>query len=255
MYDNFEREKKVTNAFLKSRGIPQFKLIKPEIDPPDVIVEFERKRLGIEVRALGFDQTERIIDKEFNIIFSQVREQLNNSRIGNLVIRIKPEKNRRINRDECVDVIVNTCQEKYEEIGPHRTELTINPVQGISKITAYRPIEKGIIITFDSRGKIFGPLYDNKLKPVIEDKIKKLNKSRSKAPEAHNTIHENWLLMTVEGTFYENYSGINNNQVSLDIENCFDKIFVYHERKKWIEEIKTVYNNKEPNLSGSRGPH
>lgn len=247
MSDKFEKEKRVTDAFLKSKGVIQYELIKPENDPPDIIAQIASTLVGIEVTAILSSKPTKILENDFHNVFTRVEEQLIKSGISNLVIRIEPEKIKQekdiyINRDRCVEVIVNTCLKKLDQIGFNRTELANNPTPGIKKITAFKLDDERIIITFDGRGQTFGPLRDKRIESVIEDKIIKLNKSRQRTPKQHSIIRENWLLMTVEGTFYANYSGVHDSQVSIKMENCFDKIFVYHEARNWIVEIKTMYN-------------
>ncbi|KAA5549240.1 hypothetical protein [Adhaeribacter rhizoryzae] len=245
MLNNFEIEKRVTDAFLKSRGITQYYLIRPEKDPPDVIVQIASSQVGIEVTSLISSHSQIKLEKAFRKIFDRVEERLIKSGISNLVIRIEPEKNVQIVRDKCVEVIVNLCLEKLDRIGLNkRTELANNPVSGIKKVTAFKQVEERIIITFDSRSITYGPLRDEKIGSVIENKIEKLNKSRQNAPEKYSKIHEYWLLITIEGTFYANYSAVQNTSISINKENCYDKIFVYHEKENWIVELITMYNTR-----------
>lgn len=249
MSEKFENEKRVTDAFLKSKGVIQYELTKPENDPPDVIAKIASTLVGIEVTAIISSEPTKILEDDFNSVFTRVEEHLVTSGIGNLVIRIEPERIKQekkvsINRDKCVEVIVDTCLKKLDQIGFDRTELAINPTPGIKKITAYRLDDERVIITFNSKRHTFGPLWNKKIKSVIEEKIQKLNKAKQKTPKTHSMIHEYWLLMTIKGTFYANYTGvgIQDGPVLIKMKNCFDKIFVYHEARNWIVEIQPVYN-------------
>jgi hypothetical protein len=242
MSKKFEKEKDVAAAFLKCKGVVKFDLTKPEGDPPDIIARVDDKFIGIEVTALVSNNAQLILENEYKIIFSRVKEFLRKADVNDLVLRIEPEKNVKLKRDKCIQSIVKICSEKFDQIGDHRTELALNPVSGIKKITAFRSIDSGIIITFDSRKHSFGPLRNHKIKAEIDKKILKLNKAIQANPQFHNTIHENWLLMTVEGTFYANYTEVHDKQVNITLDNCFDKIFVFHKKEDWFEEIKTLHN-------------
>lgn len=232
----------MTDAFLKSKGLAQYELIEPENDPPDVVAQIGDKLIGIEVTSIHSSKSQLILESNFNLIFSRAKELLNESGIDNLVIRIEPEKNIRLQREKCAKAIVNACTVNLNQIGFRRTELSKNPLPGIKKIVAFRTVEKGIIITFDSRSNLYGPLRSSRIESVIEGKINKLNKARQGAPKQHRFLNENWLLMTIAGTFYSNYAGVADDEILIRLENCYDRIFVYHERKGWIQQLNVVQN-------------
>lgn len=237
MSRNFEIEKQATDAFLRAKGIISFELSKPQIDPPDIIADIKGKLYGIEVTALVSDLPQLILEKQFDIIFTQAKNQLTNAKINNLVIRVEPQKHQKIERKAFIDTIVKTTIDKHKDIGQHRTEIAYNPIPGISKITAYRTLQNRIIITFDSRNMITGTLPQKELQAVIEEKIKKLAIAKSNYPDNFIKIVENWLLITVEGSFYSDYAGVSVSTVRINLINSYDKIFVFHEDEMWIEEI------------------
>lgn len=237
MSNKFELEKSVTDAFLRSKGVTRYKLIRPESDPPDIIVQIGDKLIGIEVTLIHNSQSQIRLENSYIKVFSRVRELLIKSGIDNLVIRVESEKIKGLQMEKCAEVIVNTCLENLNRIGYRRTELIKNPIPGIKKIVAFRMDEAGIIITFDSRSNTFGPLRSDRIESVIEDKIRKLNKAKQEAPKQHSCLKENWLLMTIAGTFYSNYAGVADDRLSISLENCYDRIFVCHEKKNWIKEI------------------
>ncbi len=242
MSKKFELEKSITDAFLKSKGLTQYELIKPESDPPDIIVKIDDRFIGVEVTSIVSNVPQRILENEYSIIFTRVKETLIKSGVEYLEIRIEPEKNQKLNRDQCVEVIVNVCLQQLDNLRLKRTELAINPTPGIKKIVAFKTTQQELFIGFDSRSHGFGPLYDFRVKPVIENKISKLKKSRQANPQSYSILNEIWLLMTVEGTFYANYTGVSKNQISIMSENCYDQIFVFHQGKNWCADIKAKYN-------------
>ena len=186
---------------------------------------------------------ERVLKEHFEKIFKRASSELAKKGINGLVIRIDPKKYSKINRDRCIDEIVRACVENVGKIGKHRTEIAINPIPELAKITAFENDEEMNIITFDSRGAIFGPLREKTLKEIIEKKTILLNNSKGKYPNDYSGITEYWLLMTIEGTFYSNFAGIQKSEVTLGIECCFEKIHVFHERENWAKEIRTVFKS------------
>lgn len=242
MLKKFELEKRVTDAFLRSKGLIQFKLIKPEGDPPDIIAQIGDKLIGIEVTLIHSNQSQLRLEKNYSKIFIRVKELLAKSGVNNLVIRVEPEIIKGLHREKCSEVIANACLGNLDKIGFNRTELVMNPFPGMKKIVAFRAVEEGIIITFDSRSNSYGPLRSSRIESVIEGKINKLNKAKQEAPKQHSLLNENWLLMTIEGTFYSNYAGVADDRISIGLKNCYDRVFVYHERKNWIRELEVMLN-------------
>lgn len=237
--DKFGIEKSILSNYLEAAGINHNGLLKPHKDPPDVITRIDHDVVGVEVTRLISHVNDKMLAENWNIIFEKVKKRLLEKGIVNLRIRIEQDKNKKINRDKCIDIIVNKCLENFDKITNHRTLIATNPQTGIKQIFAYKKVgSKENVITFDSRRRTFGSLLSEKLKEIIENKIVKVNKSKLENDPEKENLDFYWLLISIEGAFYADYAGVESKHITIDQDNCFDRVIVFHEDEKWIKEIK-----------------
>lgn len=163
------KESSDTIKRFEALNFKNFSTAKPKNDHPDVLVTHESGSYGIEVTSV-VSTRDCLIEKEFKTIFSNSKKQLSELGISDIAVRVEPNKNVPINRDRCIKQIVKLCFKQYNELKEHRTELARNPTPEIRKLTAYSKQDVEIMITFDSRTRIFGPLRQTKLKEIITKK-------------------------------------------------------------------------------------
>lgn len=233
MNQKFSTEKPHLEQLLNLMSEKKFKITPPMIDPPDLCLKLNKKKIGVEHTRL-FTNSLKGHEIEIQKLLTDCRVSMARNISTDIMIRIKPNykipltKKRRL---LITPLLVEEVLSKIHTIQDRKSKILENPFPEILHVAGYK--RPGILKwTTDSSIRFTGELKDDEIIRPISKKAQIISKIKS------HDFDSFWLLVVVEGMTYSDCAGYKNNGISIDGLNPFEKVFLLHEDDNWYEEIK-----------------